>query len=52
MTWFSWALLSAFSRGAHSESLRKSASRNIDSNMATAIRTVVILIFAWSVPQC
>ena len=48
MTWFIWALLSAFFAGL-TAILAKVGVENIDSNMATAIRTVVILIFAWSV---
>ncbi len=48
MTWFTWALLSAFFAGL-TAILAKVGVENIDSNMATAIRTVVILIFAWSV---
>ena len=48
MNWFLWALLSAFFAGVTAV-LAKVGVQNIDSNMATAIRTVVILIFAWSV---
>jgi transporter family protein len=48
MNWFTWALLSAFFAGL-TAILAKVGVENIDSNMATAIRTVVILIFAWSV---
>lgn len=48
MNWFIWALLSAFFAGL-TAILAKVGVENIDSNMATAIRTVVILIFAWSV---
>jgi transporter family protein len=48
MTWFTWALLSAFFAGL-TAILAKIGVENIDSNMATAIRTVVILIFAWAV---
>ena len=48
MTWFTWALLSAFFAGL-TAILAKVGVENIDSNMATAIRTVVILIFAWAV---
>jgi transporter family protein len=48
MNWFLWALLSAFFAGV-TAILAKVGVQNIDSNMATAIRTVVILIFAWSV---
>lgn len=48
MNWFVWALLSAFFAGVTAV-LAKVGVQQIDSNMATAIRTVVILIFAWSV---
>ena len=48
MNWFTWALLSAFFAGVTAV-LAKVGVQRIDSNMATAIRTVVILIFAWSV---
>ena len=48
MSWFTWALLSAFFAGLTAV-LAKVGVQQIDSNMATAIRTVVILIFAWSV---
>jgi transporter family protein len=48
MNWFTWALLSAFFAGL-TAILAKVGVQQIDSNMATAIRTVVILIFAWSV---
>ena len=48
MNWFVWALLSAFFAGL-TAILAKVGVEHIDSNLATAIRTVVILIFAWSV---
>jgi transporter family protein len=48
MNWFLWALLSAFFAGLTAV-LAKVGVQQIDSNLATAIRTVVILIFAWSV---
>jgi transporter family protein len=48
MNWFVRALLSAFFAGATAV-LAKVGVQRIDSNMTTAIRTVVILIFAWSV---
>jgi transporter family protein len=48
MTWFIWALLSALFAGLTAV-LAKVGVENINSNLATAIRTVVILIFAWSV---
>jgi len=48
MSWFIWALLSAFFAGL-TAILAKVGVEHIDSNLATAIRTVVILIFAWGV---
>jgi bacterial/archaeal transporter family protein len=48
MTWFFWALLSAFFAGL-TAILAKVGVENVNSNLATAIRTVVILVFAWSV---
>lgn len=48
MTWFIWALLSAFFAGLTAV-LAKVGVANVNSNLATAIRTVVILVFAWLV---
>jgi transporter family protein len=48
MNWFVWALLSAFFAGL-TAILAKVGVEHIDSNLATAIRTVVILVFAWTV---
>jgi transporter family protein len=48
MNWFTWALLSAFFAGLTAV-LAKVGVANVNSNLATAIRTVVILIFAWGV---
>jgi len=48
MNWFLWALLSAFFAGATAV-LAKIGVKEINSNLATAIRTVVILVFAWAV---
>jgi bacterial/archaeal transporter family protein len=48
MNWFIWALLSAFFAGV-TAILAKIGVQNVNSNLATAIRTVVILIFAWAV---
>src|SRR5882762_1616873 len=48
MTWFGWALLSAFFAGVTAV-LAKVGVQSINSNLATAIRTAVILIFAWSI---
>ncbi|MDR3019717.1 MAG: EamA family transporter [Treponema sp.] len=46
--WFIYALLSAFFAGLTSI-LAKAGIANINSNLATAIRTVVVLVMAWSV---
>lgn len=48
MTWLLWALLSALFAGL-TAILAKVGVRDIDSNLATAIRTVVILLFAWPI---
>src|SRR5690348_5105356 len=48
MNWFTWALLSALFAGLTAV-LAKVGVRDIDSNLATAIRTAVILLFAWSI---
>lgn len=48
MNWFTWALLSAFFAGLTAV-LAKVGVAHVNTNLATAIRTVVILIFAWSV---
>src|ERR1700722_10547997 len=48
MNWFTWSLLSAFFAGLTAV-LAKVGVEHVNSNLATAIRTVVILIFAWSV---
>jgi transporter family protein len=48
MSWVIYALLSAFF-AALTAILAKIGVKNIDSNLATAIRTVVILLFAWGI---
>ncbi len=48
MSWLGWAFLSAAFAGLTAV-LAKVGVKDVDSNLATAIRTVVILIFAWSV---
>ena len=47
-SWIFWSLLSALFAGATAV-LAKAGVANVDSNLATAIRTTVILLFAWSV---
>ena len=48
MTWLVWALLSAVFAAA-TALLAKVGVSGIDSNLATAIRTTVVFIFAWAV---
>lgn len=48
MNWFIWALLSAFFAGLTAV-LAKVGVKDVDSNTATAVRTVVIVVFTWSV---
>jgi transporter family protein len=47
MTWWAWALVSA-GAAALVSILAKLGMQDIPSNLATAIRTVVILVFAWA----
>lgn len=46
--WFIYALLAAFF-AALTSILAKIGIQNVDSNLATAIRTIVVLIMAWSI---
>ena len=46
MTWLTWALLSAFFASL-TAILAKLGVAGIDPNLATAIRTVVVVIFTW-----
>jgi transporter family protein len=48
MTWLFWALLSA-AFAAATALLAKVGVSGIDSNLATAIRTTVVFVFAWAV---
>ena len=48
MQWLFWALLSALFAGA-TALLAKIGVAEINSNLATAIRTTVILVFTWSI---
>ncbi len=48
MTWLTYALFSAVFAAA-TAILAKIGIKNIDSNLATAIRTIVIVIFAWGI---
>lgn len=47
-TWLIYALLSAFFAALVSI-LAKVGIKGVDSNLATAIRTVVIILFAWGI---
>jgi bacterial/archaeal transporter family protein len=48
MNWIYWSLLSALFAGATAV-LAKAGVAGVDSNLATAIRTSVILVFSWMV---
>lgn len=48
MSWFWWALASAFFAGL-TAILAKVGVQNIDSNLATAIRTTVVVVFTWGI---
>jgi transporter family protein len=46
MNWIYWSLLSAVFAGATAV-LAKVGVAGVDSNLATAIRTSVVLVFSW-----
>jgi len=48
MNWLTWSLLSALFAGL-TAILAKIGIAGIDSNLATAVRTTVVLLFAWGV---
>ena len=48
MTWIGWALLSALFAAA-TALLAKVGVAHVDSNLATAIRITVVLVFAWAI---
>lgn len=48
MSWVLWALLSAFFAGI-TAILAKVGVENVDSNLATAVRTTVVLVFTWAI---
>ena len=48
MTWIGWALLSAVFAAATAV-LAKVGVAHVDSNLATAVRTTVVLVFAWGI---
>src|SRR6202044_1015474 len=48
MNWIFWALLSALFAAA-TAILAKVGVAHVDSNLATAIRTTVVVVFAWAI---
>jgi bacterial/archaeal transporter family protein len=48
MNWIAWSLLSALFAGA-TAILAKQGVATVDSNLATAIRTSVVLVVAWGI---
>jgi bacterial/archaeal transporter family protein len=46
MSWLTWSLLSALFAGA-TAILAKVGVEGVNSNLATAVRTTVVLVFAW-----
>jgi transporter family protein len=48
MTWLHWALLSAAFAGLTAV-LAKAGVKDVESNLATAVRTTVVLILAWAI---
>jgi bacterial/archaeal transporter family protein len=48
MNWFYWALLSAIFAG-FTAVLAKAGVEGVNSHLATAIRTAVILVFTWAI---
>jgi bacterial/archaeal transporter family protein len=48
MNWIFWALLSALFAAATAV-LAKIGVAHVDSNLATAIRTTVVLVFSWAI---
>ncbi len=48
MNWLTWSLLSALFAGLTAV-LAKIGVERVDSNLATAVRTTVVLVFAWAI---
>jgi bacterial/archaeal transporter family protein len=48
MTWIAWAILSAFFAGITAV-LAKIGVEGVNSSLATAIRTTVVLVFTWAI---
>jgi transporter family protein len=46
MTWLTWSLLSALFAAA-TAILAKLGVKDVDSNVATAVRTTVVVVFTW-----
>ena len=46
MTWIAWALLSGIF-AALTAVLAKIGATNVDANLATAVRTSVVIVFKW-----
>ncbi|MEO8096653.1 MAG: EamA family transporter [Acidobacteriota bacterium] len=46
MTWLTWSLLSAVFAAA-TALLAKLGVQNVDANLATAVRTTVVVLFTW-----
>ena len=46
MTWFHWALLAALFAGITAV-LAKAGTKDVEPNLATAIRTTVVLVLSW-----
>ena len=51
MNWLNWAILSAVFAGLTAV-LAKVGVKDINSNLATAIRTTVVLVVAWLIAGC
>ena len=51
MNWLIWALLSAIFAGLTAV-LAKVGVEAVNSNLATAIRTTVVLVFVWAIALC
>jgi transporter family protein len=48
MNWLTWSLLSAFFAGL-TAILAKLGVKDVDSNLATAVRTTVVFLIAWAI---
>lgn len=48
MSWLFWAVLSAIFAAA-TALLAKVGVKNVDSNLATAVRTSVVVVFTWAI---